>query len=405
MAKLPKLNLLLKVLIGIVLGIGLGLIMPEVLVRVFVTFNSLFSNFLGFIIPLLIVGLITPAIDELGKGAGKWLAITAGIAYLSTILAGLLSWGTSMVVWPRLLAGTDVTELADPESGLAAPFFTIEMPAMFGVMSALVFAFTVGVALTAFDAPALHQVFSDFRQVINIVISKVIVPLLPLYIFGIFLNMTYAGQVVAVIGAFFKVVIVVFLLTVVYLILQYVVAGAIAKKNPFVMLRGMLPAYATALGTSSSAATIPVTLRSAIKIGISENIASFVIPLCATIHLAGSTIKITGFALAIMVMFGMETPPMLILGFIMMLGIAMIAAPGVPGGAIVTASGLLASTLGFTPEQVGLMVATYIAVDSIGTATNVTGDAAIAAIVDKLAGHPGHVDLGLHLPDGEPSQA
>ena len=383
MAKLPKLNLLLKVLIGIVLGIGLGLIMPEVLVRVFVTFNSLFSNFLGFIIPLLIVGLITPAIDELGKGAGKWLAITAGIAYLSTILAGLLSWGTSMVVWPRLLAGTDVTELADPESGLAAPFFTIEMPAMFGVMSALVFAFTVGVALTAFDAPALHQVFSDFRQVINIVISKVIVPLLPLYIFGIFLNMTQGGQVYTVIATFLGVIIFVFILTWIMLLLQYSVAGAITGRNPLKMLGTMLPAYATALGTSSSAATIPVTLRQAIKMGVSQPVAAFAIPLNATIHLAGSTIKLTCFSLAVMMLAGMEINIGVMIGFVMMLGVMMVAAPGVPGGAIMTAAGLLSTMLGFSEAQVGLMIAAYIAIDSFGTATNVTGDGALAAIVDK----------------------
>ncbi|MCC2594497.1 dicarboxylate/amino acid:cation symporter [Tessaracoccus sp. OS52] len=403
MAKLPKLNLLLQVLIAIVLGIALGSFLPEFLVRLFVTFNGIFGNFLGFIIPLLIVGLITPAIDELGKGAGKWLAITAGLAYVSTILAGLLSWGTSMLVWPRVLSGTGVTELADPESGLATAFFTIEMPPMFQVMTALVFAFVVGVALTAFDAPVLHQVFVDFRHVINIVISRIIVPLLPLYIFGIFLNMTFAGQVWEVITAFFWVVVVVFALTVIWLVLLYTVAGSVSKKNPFAMIRAMLPAYATALGTSSSAATIPVTLRSAIKMGVSENIAAFVIPLCATIHLAGSTIKITGFALAIMFMSGMETPPLLILGFILMLGIAMVAAPGVPGGAIVTAAALLESQLGFSPEQVGLMIATYIAIDSIGTATNVTGDGALAAIVDKLAGHPGHRDLGLHIPGTDPT--
>ncbi|MGD7731451.1 dicarboxylate/amino acid:cation symporter [Propionibacteriaceae bacterium G57] len=406
MAKRLKFNLLILVLAAIVLGIALGSLLPGWVVRVFVTFNGLFGNFLSFVVPLLIVGLITPAIDELGKGAGKWLAVTAGIAYASTIIAGLLSWGTSMLAWPRLLRGNDITELADPESGLVTPFFTIDMPPMFGVMSALVFAFVVGVALTQFDAPALHQVFSDFREVINIVISKVIVPLLPLYIFGIFLNMTHAGQVWSVIRSFFPVVLVVFALTLVYLVIQYSVAGMVAKRNPFTMLRAMMPAYATALGTSSSAATIPVTLRSAIKAGVSENIASFVIPLCATIHLAGSTIKITGFALAIMVMFGMPTPAPMILGFIFLLGIAMVAAPGVPGGAIVTAAALLESQLGFTPEQVGLMIATYIAIDSVGTAANVTGDGAIAVIVDKLAGHPGHRDLGLHLPhEDEPQPA
>lgn len=243
----------------------------------------------------------------------------------------------------------------------------------------------MGVTLTIVSAPTLQAGFVEFRGVIEKVITGVIVPLLPVYIFGIFLNMTYAGQVADVISAFLVVVVVVFALTVIYLLLQYTVAGLVTRHNPLRMLRTMLPAYATALGTSSSAATIPVTLRQTEAMGVRPEIASFTVPLCATIHLAGSTIKITGFALAIMIMFGMPTPPLLILGFILMLGITMVAAPGVPGGAIMTAAGLLTSMLGFTEPQVALMIASYIAIDSIGTATNVTGDGAISAIVGRIA--------------------
>ena len=382
-----KFRLPLLALIGIAIaaGILLGLVLPEPVVRVFATFNGLFGSFLGFIIPLLIIGLITPAIATLGRGAGTLLAITAGIAYLSTILAGALSWGTSMALFPTLLSGAQVDKLADPESGLAAAYFTVEVEPMFGVMSALVFSFVVGVTLTMIDAPVLQQSFVDFRKVIEKVIAGVIIPFLPLYIFGIFLNLTFAGQVIAVVTSFFAVVIVVIVLTFLYLLIQYGVAGAVSRRNPLRMLRTMAPAYATALGTSSSAATIPVTLRQAERMGIRPEIASFTVPLCATIHLAGSTIKITGFALAIMIMFGMPTPPLLIVGFILMLGITMVAAPGVPGGAIMTAAGLLSSMLGFSDAQVGLMIASYIAIDSVGTATNVTGDGAISAIVDKIA--------------------
>lgn len=386
MATKRRYPLLLLIGIAILAGIVFGLFLPESIVRIFATFNGLFSSFLGFIIPLLIVGLITPAIATLGKGAGKLLALTAAIAYGSTVLAGLMSWGTSMLLFPRLLSGEQITELADPESGLATAYFTVEIPAMFSVMSALIFSFVVGVALTVIEAPTLSQVFVDFRKVIEKVISGILIPLLPIYIFGIFLNLTFAGQVAAVIGTFIIVVLVVFALTVIYLLIQYAIAGAVTGRNPFKMLATMLPAYATALGTSSSAATIPVTLRQAEKMGVRPEIASFTVPLCATIHLAGSTIKITGFALAIMIMFGMPTPPLLILGFIMMLGITMVAAPGVPGGAIMAAAGLLTSMLGFSEPQVGLMIASYIAIDSVGTATNVTGDGAISAIVDKLAG-------------------
>ncbi|MDO5627883.1 MAG: dicarboxylate/amino acid:cation symporter [Mobilicoccus sp.] len=380
---LSRIGLLPRIIIAIILGIAFGLFFPEWLVRVFATFNGLFGQFLSFIIPLIIVGLITPAISELGKGSGKWLGITTAIAYGSTIFAGLLGFAASMMLLPPLLAGRGVADYGEPETALAA-YFTVEMPPVFGVMTALVLAFVVGVALTAIDGHRLHRGFVEFREVVNKVITAVIIPLLPIYIFGIFLNMTATGEVWDIITTFAGVIVMVFALTVILIVIQYVLAGAIAGRNPFRMLVTILPAYATALGTSSSAATIPVTLRQTLKMGVSEPVASFVIPLCATIHLAGSTIKITTFSLAVMMLYGMDIDPMLILGFILMLGITMVAAPGVPGGAIMTAAGLLQSMLGFTEPQVGLMIATYIAIDSFGTATNITGDAAIATVVDKM---------------------
>lgn len=381
----PRIGLLPQIFVAILAGIVLGLLLPESVIRVFVTFNGLFSQFLSFVIPLIIVGLIAPAIGELGKGAGKWLALTAGIAYCSTVTAGLMGLGASLLVLPRVLP-SNPGQLDNPEKALLSPYFTLEIPQLFGVMSALVLAFIMGVGMTALPGDALRRGFEEFRQVVNLVISKVIVPLLPLYIFGIFLNMTKVGQAASIIVTFLGVVVFVFALTWVMLTLQYLAAGTITGRNPVRMLVTMLPAYVTALGTSSSAATIPVTLRQSIKSGTSEPVASFAIPLCATIHLAGSTIKITCFSLAVMMLFGMEIHVATMFGFVCMLGVMMVAAPGVPGGAIVTASALLTSMLGFDESQVGIMVATYIAIDSFGTATNVTGDGAIAAIVDKFVG-------------------
>ncbi len=381
----PRFGLLPQIFVAILAGIVLGLLLPGSVIRVFVTFNGLFSQFLSFAIPLIIVGLIAPAIGELGKGAGKWLALTAGIAYCSTIIAGLMGLGASLLVLPRVLP-SNPGELSNPENALLSPYFTLEIPPLFGVMTALVLAFIMGVGMTALQSDALRRGFEEFRQVVNLVISKVIVPLLPLYIFGIFLNMTKGGQVASVIVTFLGVVVFVFVLTWLMLALQYLVAGAVTGRNPVRMLITMLPAYVTALGTSSSAATIPVTLRQSIKSGTSAPVASFTIPLCATIHLAGSTIKITCFSLAVMMLFDMEIHVATMFGFVCMLGVMMVAAPGVPGGAIVTASALLSSMLGFNESQVGIMVATYIAIDSFGTATNVTGDGAIAAIVDKFVG-------------------
>ncbi|GAA1398849.1 dicarboxylate/amino acid:cation symporter [Luteococcus peritonei] len=383
----PKLGLLPKILIAIVLGIVCGLFFPDWLVRVFVTFNGLFGNYLGFIIPLIILGLIAPAISELGAGAGKWLAITTAIAYGSTLFAGFMGYAVSMALLPRLLEGKKVvTDVTNPEDALLAPYFKVEMPPAMGVMTALLLAFVIGVALTAIKGDVIHRGLVEFREIVELVIVKTFIPLLPIYIFGIFCNMTAAGEVWNVITTFLGVIVMVFCLTVILLLIQYCVAGAIAHRNPLTMLRTLLPAYATALGTSSSAATIPVTLRQTIASGVSEPVASFVIPLCATIHLAGSTIKITCFSLAVMILYGMPIHTGTIIGFIMLLGIMMVAAPGVPGGAIMTATALLTSQLGFNEAQVGLMIATYIAIDSFGTATNVTGDAAIAHVVDTLTG-------------------
>ncbi len=252
------------------------------------------------------------------------------------------------------------------------------------VMTALLLSFTIGLGLSNIAGTTLRDSFTDFKEIIIKLIEVVIIPLLPLHIFGIFLNMTNSGQVAGIMGVFLKIIVVIFVMTVVLLFIQFFIAGTIGKKNPLRLFRNMMPAYMTALGTQSSAATIPVTLEQTIKNGVRPDLAGFVIPLCATIHLSGSTMKIVACALAIMLMSGMEIHFGQFAGFIMMLGIAMVAAPGVPGGAIMAALGLLQSMLGFDETAQGLMIALYIAMDSFGTATNVTGDGAIAVIVDRI---------------------
>lgn len=378
-------NLLLRVLVAIVLGIVFGLFFPEWLARVFMTLNGIFSQFLGFLIPLIIVGLVTPAIADLGRGAGKWLAVTAAIAYGSTIFAGLLAFLVAKASYPWLLGGDrSVNGLENPEDHALTGFFDITMPPVFDVMTALILAFCVGVGITFVKGDALHRGFGELRTIVMRIVEKIIIPLLPVYIFGMFLSLTMNGQIVLVISTFLRVVILAFIMTVVILLIQYCVAGVVAKRNPFVMLKNMLPAYATALGTSSSAATIPVTLECAKRNGVDDRVAGFTIPLCATIHLSGSTMKIVLFSLAIMTISGMPINTWQYIGFILLLGVTMVAAPGVPGGAIMAAVGILQSTLGFDETAVGLMIATYVAIDSFGTACNVTGDGAIAAIMDRM---------------------
>ena len=327
-----KISLLGKVVIAIAAGILFGQFLPNSIVRIFVTFNSLFGNFLSFAIPLIILGLVTPAIGELGKGAGKLLAITALLAYGSTIFSGFFTFFSCEAIFPSILpANTELAAVENPGDFMLTPYFVVAMPPLMDVMTALLLSFTIGLGLSYIEGTALKDGFTDFKEIITMLIEAVIIPLLPLHIFGIFLNMTVSGQVAGIIAMFLKVILVIFVLHVLLLLMQFSLAGSVSHKNPLRLLRNMLPAYATALGTQSSAATIPVTLAQAIKNGVRQNIAIFVIPLCATIHLAGSTMKIVACAMAILLMSGEPITLTSFAGFILMLGITMVAAPGRSG--------------------------------------------------------------------------
>ena len=378
-------NLLFKVFLAIVLGIVFGLYLPDSVNRIFTTFNAFFGQFLNFAIPLIIMGLIMPAISELGKGAGKLLLFTAAIAYGSTLFSGFMTYFAASNIFPSLLEShvSEASQIADSGRELL-PYFSINIPPILDVMSSLVLAFVIGLGLSYQEKSILKSVVRDFEKIIMQLITKVIVPLLPLFILGIFVSMAFNGQVFTILSVFISIIGVIFALHILLLLLQYSIAGAVTKRNPLKLLATMMPAYFTALGTQSSAATIPVTLERTLKNGVSEKIACFVIPLCATIHLSGSIMKITACAMALMILQGMPFTFTLFAGFIFVLGIAMVAAPGVPGGAIMAAVGILQSMLGFTDEMLGLMIALYIAMDSFGTACNVTGDGAISLVVDKI---------------------
>ena len=384
-------SLLFKVFCGIALGILLGNYSPDWLYRILITFKSLFANFLNFSIPLIMIGLIMPSIGDLEKNAGKLLAITVVIAYGFTLFSGFSTYFVGDSFFSSLLENEQIGTLGDHSRSLP-PYFTIDMPPIFDVMTALLLSFIVGIGLSVREAPVLTNVVKEFGDIVKWLITKAIIPVLPYYIMTIFAEITFSGQVASVMVVFFKLIIILFIMHIVLLLLQYIFAGLISGKNPIKSLGAMLPAYATALGTQSSAATIPVTLRQSLKLGISQRIAGFVIPLCATIHLSGSTMKITACALALMMLQGTPYDFSMFAGFIMMLGIIMVAAPGVPGGAIMAALGVLHSMLGFDENQQALMVALYIAMDSFGTACNVTGDGAVALIVDKIAKRPQTAD-------------
>lgn len=383
MKKTLRIGLLPRIIIAIAAGVGAGFVFPEWLSRIFVTFNSVFSEFLGFIIPLLIVGFVAPAIADVGRNAGRMLLVTALIAYIMTFASGMMSYAVSDFTFPRLI---DMGAQEDVEETTTAlvPYFNFEIEPLLGVMTALVLAFVLGLCLARIETTFLRDVLFDFRKVINMTITGVIIPLLPIYIFGIFLSMTVVGEVGRMLTTFASIIVVIFAMHVGLLIIQYLIASLFSRNNPFKALWTMMPAYFTALGTQSSAATIPVTLERTVALGVNRDVAGFVVPLCATIHMSGSTLKIVACAIALMLVNGIHYDVALFAGFIAMLGVTMIAAPGVPGGAIMASLGLLSSILGFSETDNAMMIALYIAMDSFGTACNVTGDGAIAQIVARI---------------------
>lgn len=378
---MKRIGLLPRILIAIALGIGAGFVLPEWAGRIFATFNEIFSEFLSFIIPLLILGLVAPAIADLGKSAGRMLVVTVAIAYVMSVAVGLFTYGVSCVTFPGIVEPGAVSSAPARE---LTPFFGLDIPPVMTVMTALVLAFTLGLGAARLEQGGLRRGLDDLRKVIVMVIGNVLIPLLPLYIFGIFMGIAYSGTAGTVITTFAGIIGVIIAMQVVVLVLQFTLASLFSGLNPLKALWRMMPAYFTALGTQSSAATIPVTLRQTVSLGVDPNVAGFTVPLCATIHMSGSIMKIVSCSIAILMLSGGDYSFGLYAGFIAMLAITIVAAPGVPGGAIMASLGLLSSMLGFSDADNALMIAIYIAIDSFGTACNVTGDAAITQIVDRI---------------------
>lgn len=382
---MKRFGLLPRIVVAILAGVLLGLVVPKIVVEVMATFNSIFSAFLGFIVPFIIIGFIVPGIAKLGKGSGRLLGISTGVAYLSTIVAGLIAFIVASNLLPMLIGGKESVKLENPEEFLIGGLFEMPIPPMMDIMTALVFSFIMGIGISKLKGNTLLNSFEEFSEIIEKVISFIIIPLLPIHIFGIFMNMAYGGQVAKVLSVFGVVFIMIIALHLVMLVLQYTAAGTLTGKNPLKLLKIMSPAYFTALGTQSSAATIPVTLKQAQKTGASAKVTDFTIPLFATIHLSGSTITLVSCSIGVLLINGQDVALSIFIPFILMLGVTMIAAPGVPGGAVMAALGLLETMLGFNGAMIGLMIALYIAQDSFGTATNVTGDGALAIIVDQFS--------------------
>lgn len=382
---MKKLSLITRIVLCLVLGIGIGLLCGannfQVPVKMLATFSNLFGNFLSFVIPLIIIGFIVPGIASLGSKSGKGLIITTIVAYISTLAAGFAAYLVGAGILPNLIK----SEVALSEAGKSIePYFNIEIPAIMGVMSALVLAFVLGIGLSKIKNSTMLKVVDEFNSIVLMIVTNVLIPLVPLYIGCVFAKLSYSGEIFNTLKSFGVVYVILFSLQLTYIFIQYCIAGAIKRENPFKLIKNMIPAYMTAVGTQSSAATIPVTIQCVKNNEVSEEVLDFVVPLGATIHLAGDTITLVLTSMAVMYMNG-QTPTFgMIMPFIFMLGVTMIAAPGVPGGGIMAALGLLESMLGFGAMEKSIMIALHAAQDSFGTATNVTGDGAIAIIVDYI---------------------
>ncbi|WP_061310359.1 dicarboxylate/amino acid:cation symporter [Clostridium botulinum] len=382
---MKRLGLLTKLVLGIIFGILIGMISKTLgmyhVVRALNTFSGLFGGFLNFCIPLIIIGFVAPGIADLGKGSGKLLGITVLFAYLSTIIAGMAAFLLGQSILPRLIKNSG--NMFKSKLYLE-PFFKIDIPPIMGVMSALVLAFVLGICIPYIKGKNLLEVTKDFKGIVEIIVKNVIIPLVPIHIAGIFSKLTASGEIVQTLKTFSSVYLIIIPLQIAYIVLQYFVAYVVSRKSPIKAIKNMIPGYMMALGTQSSAASIPVNLQCAKKNDLSDDVVDFVIPLCATIHLAGDTITLVLGAMGIMLMSGQTPTAPLMIPYIFMLGVTMVAAPGIPGGGVYATLGLLKDMLMFNPAQQGLMIAIHFAQDSFGTATNVCGDGAIAIVVDKL---------------------
>ena len=380
-----KPGLFLKVLAAIAGGALLGLVAPEFLVRIFKTFNVLFAQLLKFIIPLLILGLVTPAIAHVGKGAGKMLLTVMGIAYLSTICAGFFAHLCGSNLLPLYLTAGELSGDAATAKEIL-PYIDLKIPPICDVLTALLLSFMIGVGIIVTDAGGLRKGFDEFGNIVRLTIERVIIQMLPWYVFTMICEMSAKGVVAVVLGSGAKIILTGVVLSVIYLIIQYCIAGGIAGKNPFKCLWNMLPAYFTAFSICSSSAAIPVTSECTRKNGIPDDIVDFTIPLCSTVHMCGSTIKLAVSSIAVAYLTGTPLPFAVYVHFVLMQGIAAVAAPGVMGGVLMASIGLLESIMGFSPEQTALVMTLYLALDGYGPACNVTGDGAIALIINRLFG-------------------
>ncbi len=373
-----------RLFIAMAVGVVIGRFAPGWTIRAINSFGGTFAQFIKFFVPFIVLGLVAPAIAETGKGAGRLLLVTMGIAYASTLFSGALAFGVVKGLFPSMLASGSLAEMSAVRTFPA--YFVLQIPPLMGITTALATAFIFGLAMVALDLPSLKQTFDEMRSAVAITITRALMPLLPFYILTVIADLTASNKLAVVGGGCVTIMVTALGVTTAVLLVQYAVAGVVARRNPFRALWNMVPAYLTGWGCCSSAATLPVTLRQTRKNGVSDKITDFVIPLCSNVHLAGSMANMVVYTAGFVVLGGGQIEVGAYVEFMLMLSVIAVASPGIPGGVVLTSATLAETVLGFSPERYALVIATYMALDGMGTACNLTGDGAIALIVDRFAG-------------------
>ena len=373
----------MKLLIGIVIGIIFGQVFPESVMSVVVPLKNILGQVINFVVPLIVIGFIAPSITKLGNNASRMLGVALMVAYTSSVLAALLSMGAGYAIIPNLPVVSEIEGLKE----LPEDVFGLTIPQIMNVMSALAFSILIGLAAIWTKAKTIITILDEFQNIVLAIVSKIIIPILPVFIAFTFTCLSYDGTITKQLPVFVSAVVIVMIGHYIWLTVLYVVAGVYSGKNPIEVVKYYGPAYITAVGTMSSAATLAVALRCARKSKVlREDMVDFGVPLFANIHLCGSVLTEVFFCMIVSkVLYGTLPDIQTLVLFCVLLAIFAIGAPGVPGGTVMASLGLITGVLGFGDDGTALMLAIFALQDSFGTACNVTGDGALTLFLTGYA--------------------
>lgn len=376
-------SLPVKLLIGIVIGIIFGQIFPENVMSVVVPLKNILGQVINFVVPLIVIGFIAPSITKLGNNASRMLGVALAVAYTSSVLAALLSMGAGYAIIPNLPVVSEIEGLKE----LPEDVFGLTIPQIMNVMSALAFSILIGLAAIWTKAKTIITILDEFQNIVLAIVSKIIIPILPVFIAFTFTCLSYDGTITKQLPVFVSAVIIVMIGHYIWLTVLYAAAGVYSGKNPIEVVKHYGPAYITAVGTMSSAATLAVALRCARKSKVlREDMVDFGVPLFANIHLCGSVLTEVFFCMIVSkVLYGTLPDIQTLVLFCVLLAIFAIGAPGVPGGTVMASLGLITGVLGFGDDGTALMLAIFALQDSFGTACNVTGDGALTLFLTGYA--------------------